>query len=335
MRKASLTAREQLELGEAHLALGDGSPAETAFFSAMSKGGLSPNETYRVQFGLGQASELLGQFYSAKSHYSDAWRSGQTDSERDTALIELAQVEMRIGDSNAAREHTRAIRDRSRPEVQELDHLLGTSHPTAARSTPSAAPPASAGARPSGRGLTPPPLHPRAEWRARPVSTQRDTDPMGRPTRITLHHTADLKPVGSSLAENAERIRAYQTAHQQTEGWADIGYHFVVDRQGRVWEGRSLTLKGAHAGNKAANEHNIGIALTGNFDATTPTPAQMTAVTTLVMWLCNEYGIPSAQIFTHHQMEQMYHIKGTTRCPGKRFDAYLEQIKRAVQRGGR
>ena len=68
-------------------------------------------------------------------------------------------------------------------------------------------------------------------------------------------------------------MKAYQTGHQQTNHWADIGYHYVIDRQGRIWEGRELSWKGAHAGNKQANENNVGIALIGNFENVEPPAA--------------------------------------------------------------
>ena len=49
-------------------------------------------------------------------------------------------------------------------------------------------------------------------------------------------------------------------------------------------------------------------------------------------WLCSEYSIASNRIYTHRQVEEIYHLKGTTRCPGR---LSLTEIKRAVDRAGR
>ena len=118
----------------------------------------------------------------------------------------------------------------------------------------------------------------------------------------------------------ADRVKAYQTGHQQTNHWADIGYHFVIDREGRIWEGRELSWKGAHAGNKQANENNVGVALIGNFENSDPSAAQRNSAEELITWLSLEYGISSSKIYGHGEIEKLYGIKGTC-CPGRRFGA--------------
>src|SRR5207247_569437 len=106
--------------------------------------------------------------------------------------------------------------------------------------------------------------------------------------------------------------------------------------QGRIWEGRQLNWKGAHAGNKQANENNVGVALIGNFQETQPSAAQRSAAEELIGWLSLEYGIPSSRIYGHGEIEKLYGIKGTC-CPGRMFGPTIAGIKRAVdraQRGG-
>jgi hypothetical protein len=250
---------------------------------------------------------------------------GTSDPVRDEALIALTLVEIADGDLASAREHRRAITDPTRPEIAEIDRRLDAERVVADRSRPGAGAPA-------GRGLQPPRMNGRETWKASPMSMKGDPVPMGRITRITLHHTADPRGVGSAFGAVADRIKAYQTAHQQTNRWADIGYHFVVDSQGRIWRGRDLDWKGAHAGNKQANENNVGIALIGNFESTEPSTAQTGATEDLLVWLSLEYGIPSSKIYTHNEIETMYGIKGTTCCPGKRFGPTLARLKKAVDR---
>ena len=64
--------------------------------------------------------------------------------------------------------------------------------------------------------------------------------------------------------------------HVNHNGWADIGYHFAVDRAGRVWSCRPLVWQGAHV--KDRNEGNIGVLVLGNFEIERPTSAQLNAL---------------------------------------------------------
>jgi N-acetylmuramoyl-L-alanine amidase len=326
IRKPSLTGPEKLALGAALHDLGEYNSAETSYFGALSRGGLTPEETYQAQMGLARCADVQGQNYSARSRYKEAWKAGPTPAAKDRALIALTEVEIEDGDLKSAREHRRAVSNASYAELVEIDRRL-EERPAAVVAHANGG----TAARPSGRGFSPPKINGRETWNARPMSMRGDPEPMGKITRITLHHTADARAVGSTYAAVAERMKAYQTGHQQTNKWADIGYHYVIDRQGRIWEGRELNWKGAHAGNGQANENNVGIALIGNFENADPPAAQRDATEELVGWLAREYGIPSSKIYGHAEVEKMYGIPGTC-CPGKRFGPTLAGVKRAADR---
>jgi hypothetical protein len=328
LSKPSLTGGEKLALGDAWMELGGTTAAETAYFGALSRGGLSADQAFRAQMGLGRVADRQGQRYSAICRYKQAWKMAPSEVTRDDALIALSSVEIADGDLAAAREHRRAVSDSRRPELADLDRRLSDERVVAA----AAARGPEAAARPSGRGLPPPRMNTRASWNAKPMSMKGDPVPMGRVTRITLHHTADPREAGTTFAAVAERIRSYQSTHQQANKWADIGYHFVIDSQGRIWQGRGLEWKGAHAGNKDANESNVGIALIGNFENREPPPAQSGAAEELITWLALEYGVASSKIYTHNEIERLYGIKGTTCCPGKRFGPTLTRLRKAVDR---
>jgi hypothetical protein len=331
LAKTTLTGEEKLALGDAWMELGSYASAETSYFGALSRGGLTADQSFRAQMGLGRAAERLGQRYSAITRFKQAWKMAPSDPARDDALVALALVEIADGDYAAAREHRRAVADPTRPELAEIDRRLGAERVVAS-------PAAVAAAGPSGRGLRAPKMNGREAWKAKPMSMKGDPVPMGRITRVTMHHTADPRACGSTFADVADRIKSYQNTHQQANRWADIGYHFVVDAQGRIWQGRELSWKGAHAGNKDANENNVGIALIGNFETADPPKAQADATEDLLVWLALEYGIPSSKLYTHNEMEKMYGIKGTTCCPGKRFGPTMTRLKKAIdrahQRGG-
>ncbi len=151
--------------------------------------------------------------------------------------------------------------------------------------------------------------------------------------RVTVHHTGETaadasgKPPSEAPVEieaAAERMRAYQAAHQRGRGWADIGYHFVIDAAGRVWEGRPLQFRGAHAGNAAANEGNVGIALMGNFDRLEPPPTQLESLALLVeeLALRFEFDIGPATVHTHDEVRRAHGLGGTA-CPGEHLAAWL------------
>jgi hypothetical protein len=112
--------------------------------------------------------------------------------------------------------------------------------------------------------VAPPPLGvlSRAEWGARPA---RCTTPDAA-TEAVLHHTAGMG------FEGPASMRALQAFHQDGRGWCDVGYHFVIGADGRVYEGRPTDVLGAHVG--GGNEGRLGIALAGCFDASCPAPGE-------------------------------------------------------------
>lgn len=144
---------------------------------------------------------------------------------------------------------------------------------------------------------------------------------MGKPFRITLHHSAHDTGDGSqSYSETASLIQSIQRNHLLERGWGDIGYHFIVDGTGRIWQGRSLGYQGAHAGDGEANRGNIGIVATGNFSYARPSAAQVAALKWLVSYLRRRYGIPEWQVYGHS------HFKPTD-CPGRYLTAILPSIR--------
>ena len=97
--------------------------------------------------------------------------------------------------------------------------------------------------------------------------------------------------------------------HRQL-GWAGIGYHYVVRRDGTVEKGRDEKLVGAHC--RGYNQHSIGICYEGGLDlnghpSDTRTPEQKTAMLNLLKELKNRY--PHAEITDHH------HLNPAKACP--------------------
>lgn len=161
---------------------------------------------------------------------------------------------------------------------------------------------------------------PRSRWaKAAPIMSR--VNPMQGVTRITIHHEGWTAVWFSDWASTAARIESDRRTHVSDRGWGDIGYHFIIDRAGRVWEGRNVAYQGAHV--KDNNERNLGIMLLGNFDLQEPTTAQQESLRHTISVLSRHYRIPAARVYSHQEITP-------TRCPGK----LLQPRFAAMRRGG-
>lgn len=160
---------------------------------------------------------------------------------------------------------------------------------------------------------------PRSRWHPRPVALSNSV-PMSRIHRITVHHTAGPSFWGHDEQSVANEIRRIQRYHQKDQGWADIGYHFLIDRTGRIWQGRELQLQGAHARDK--NAGNIGIAVLGNYMRQDLTAAQRESLRDFLRVLCARYEIPPREIYTHREI-----CNGQTACPGPNLARFVDETR--------
>ena len=127
-----------------------------------------------------------------------------------------------------------------------------------------------------------------------------------RPDRMTVHHT-----VGSSGSSNpAGVMRSIQAYHIDNRGWCDIGYHFVVNYNGTVYQGRDERRTGVHVYRQ--NTNNVGIALMGNFDTAQVPQAQLNGAAETVRWVGSTFGIALTRSNVKGHGERM-----STACPGK------------------
>lgn len=169
-------------------------------------------------------------------------------------------------------------------------------------------------------------VHRRADWQAR-QPTKRLLDPMQRVTRLTIHHSA-VYFRDTRQTTSVAQIQRIQRDHMQSSGWADIGYHFLIDPAGRVWEGRELRYQGAHAEGHN-NIGNIGICVLGNFmrgrDGQQPTPAQVAAMRQLVADLMQRYRFGADSIYCHRDFK-------ATDCPGPLLQPVVHQLARELSR---
>ncbi|MBI2363027.1 MAG: N-acetylmuramoyl-L-alanine amidase, partial [Elusimicrobia bacterium] len=164
------------------------------------------------------------------------------------------------------------------------------------------------------------PVLTRMGWRAR---ARRGGATTHTPYRITVHHTQGHQTHG--VEQTAQELRNIQAFHQGPErGWADIGYHFLIDGDGLVAEGRPSNVLGAHAAE--ANNGNLGISLMGNFEVQQVPPRQMDSLERLTAFLAVKYGI---DVRRRGYLEGHYHW-GPTGCPGANLKARLNDLRAKV-----
>ncbi len=167
-------------------------------------------------------------------------------------------------------------------------------------------------------------VQPRSAWNARPARCS-SNDP--NKYRMAIHHT--FTPPSSSGGYEA-RIRSIQAYHQDTRGWCDIGYHFLVTEDGRVWEGRPVDTMGAHVAHQ--NTGNIGISFVGCFQkgacdgissSNVPTQAAIEAAGHVMHALAQKFGIsPSTSDIKGHRD----YSGASTECPGDGLEGSIPDL---------
>ena len=99
---------------------------------------------------------------------------------------------------------------------------------------------------------------------------------------VVIHHTGE-----PDIDASAEQINQWH----KNNGWAGIGYHYVIRKDGTVEQGRPAWAVGAHA--QGENYHTIGVHLSGDFMHAQPTDAQIESTAMLLANICTDYGIDS------------------------------------------
>jgi len=160
-----------------------------------------------------------------------------------------------------------------------------------------------------------------------------------------VHHTAGAGP--TTPAQSAAIVRGVYTYHVKGNGWDDVGYNFLVDRFGQVFEGRyggiERNVVGAHA--EGFNTGSVGIALLGSYSGAPPTAAARDALTRLISWRMDVAHVDLASPALLVSRGNPKYRKGTplwlrgvsghrdtgyTSCPGGRLYGDLGGLARAA-----
>ncbi|QQE12503.1 N-acetylmuramoyl-L-alanine amidase [Planctomycetota bacterium] len=143
---------------------------------------------------------------------------------------------------------------------------------------------------------------------------------MGSISKITVHHEGSATFWTTDYRTTARHIEDIRKGHVGNKRWGDIGYHYIIDRAGRVWEGRSIKYQGAHVSKH--NPHNVGVMLLGNFEKQKPTKAQLATLQTTLRSLMRKYRVPVKRIYTHRELMP-------TKCPGRNLQPLTVKIRKS------
>jgi N-acetylmuramoyl-L-alanine amidase len=136
-----------------------------------------------------------------------------------------------------------------------------------------------------------PPIVGRGSWGARPFSCAGGPEITNPLTFSVVHHTVNSNGYGSG--ESAGIVNSIQAYHQGTLGFCDIGYNFLIDRFGVIFEGRAggvtQAVLGAHTG--GFNTRSTGAALIGDFTGQQPTSQAWEALVRLLRWKLGVHGV--------------------------------------------
>lgn len=183
-------------------------------------------------------------------------------------------------------------------------------------------------------------IRPRSDWAGTAYQ------PPSAPTYTTIkaavvHHTAGTNTY--TQTEVPGILRGIAAYHMTSQGWNDVGYNFLVDKYGGMWEGRSGSLdaaatqmvQGAHA--LGYNSNTMGVSVLGTYSTVAPTDASFTALKTVMSFrfdlarldardrsgILDKNGADMARIVGHRDVN-------STDCPGQllwnRLPALREQV---------
>jgi uncharacterized protein with LGFP repeats len=193
-----------------------------------------------------------------------------------------------------------------------------------------------------------PPITSRADWGADESLSPDPSEYNADVKAVFVHHTDGSNDY--SCADSASIVRGIYAYHTQVNGWNDIGYNFLVDKCGTIFEGRKggvgLPVLGAHT--YGWNRESTGIAVLGEYTSTSASDAALASVARVAAWKLGQYGAdPAGTVqltagasqtnyfgtgFTAGSQYTFQRISGhrdgyNTECPGGSLYAQLPTIR--------
>ncbi|WP_426244852.1 FG-GAP-like repeat-containing protein [Nocardioides sp. LHG3406-4] len=177
-----------------------------------------------------------------------------------------------------------------------------------------------------------PVIYSRAQWGADERMRDAKSLRYGTVSAGFVHHTVNANDYTADQVPAI--IRSIYAYHVKSRGWSDIGYNYLVDRFGRIWEGRyggiDKPVVGAHT--LGYNDYSFAMSAIGNFDVVQPPEVMIQAYGALFAWKLGLHGVNPAS--TSQQVGKKvfqaingHRDAGSTACPGKYLYAQIPRIR--------
>lgn len=180
------------------------------------------------------------------------------------------------------------------PVPQPTGSPAASPDPTPSATAPTTAPTVAPTPTPGPPSTAPrPPVTTRAGWQAdESMSPEAPAYlPDDRVKAVTVHHTSETNAY--TCDQSPAIVRGLYAYHVKGRGWKDIGYHFLVDKCGTVFEGRKggidRPVVGAHA--YGFNAETTSVSILGNFMQTSPPQAALNSAARVAAWKLGQYGV--------------------------------------------
>lgn len=200
-----------------------------------------------------------------------------------------------------------------------------------------------------------PPIHGRDEWGGDQCREQNGGEGVEYHDGVAMmfvHHTVhSADSNGYDEGEVADLLYAICSFHVGVRGWVDIGYNALIDKYGRIWEGREggldQSVQGAHTG--GFNSYSTGVAFLGDFSQVIPTPEAEQALVDYASWKLNLHHVDPRGEVTVESFGSSRWEAGTmvtlsalsghkdaslTACPGEGIYYRLEQWAELIADSG-
>jgi hypothetical protein len=129
---------------------------------------------------------------------------------------------------------------------------------------------------------------------------------------ITIHHGGEIFPDDKNTVSYLQGLQKWSRSDRK---WNDIPYHYVVARDGKIYEGRPLKYRGDTNTAYDPTGHAL-IVLLGNFEEQELNPEQIESLKTVTAYLAKQESVAAGKIKTHKDYAE-------TLCPGVKLSAYL------------
>ncbi|MDO5699369.1 MAG: N-acetylmuramoyl-L-alanine amidase [Dermatophilus congolensis] len=175
-----------------------------------------------------------------------------------------------------------------------------------------------------------PPIRSRGMWKANEKITKK-TEEMEDPIGFTIHHTAGTNAYTQSQVPRI--LRGIQQFHVRDRGWSDIGYNYLVDKWGGIWEGRKGSFDGTPRGAHTArmNDQLVGISLIGDYQKVRPSAAAVERIAKIVAWKSRVIDVDPTGTMELNDRERPVVVGhrdvNPTTCPGRYLYAKLPTIR--------